>query len=179
MPHRIFLICLLGLTLLSGCAYQGVVVEKRSRPLPFPESLGLDGMYSFQLQDQTGQVHSQMVTDYVFACYRVGDYFNDEQPLPGQPGKGYHPQFRATPELMEPQIPTGPEPMRTRRPTDRPYHPVRTTNVHRRHAIKTTQVATKKHRRHRTNVAAVTRDNDKTRTTPNRFPTNANAKPSA
>jgi len=120
-----------------------------------------------------------MGTDYVFACYRVGDYFNDLEPLPGQPGKGYRPQFRATPELMEPQIPTGPEPMRTRRPTDQPYHPVRTTNVRRRHATKTAKVATKKHRRHRTNVVAVTPHNGNARTTPNRFPTNASAKPSA
>jgi hypothetical protein len=179
MPHRIFLTCLVVLSLFSGCAYQGVVVEKHSRPLPFPESLGVDGMYSFQLQDQTGQVHSQMVTDYVFTSYRVGDYFNDLEPLPGQPGKQYRPRFRATPELMEPQTPTGPEPMRTRRPNDQPYHPVRTTNVHRRHASRTARVATKKHRRHRANLAAVTHRTGNARTTRNRFPTNANAKPSA
>jgi hypothetical protein len=158
MSHRILLLPLLAFTLLSSCAYQGVVVEKHSRPLPFPASLGLDGMFSFQLRDRAGELHSQMVTDYVFASYRVGDYFDDLQPPPAQTGKGFHPQFRATPDVLEPQILQGPDQIRTRKPTDRPYHPVRTTSVRRSHKSRnsTAKSSNVKHGRHRANVAAAT-----------------------
>jgi hypothetical protein len=101
---------LLVATLLTGCAFEGVVVEKRSRPLPDSSMIGTEGVYSFAfrgptgtsrppitvpnpqfwtetngmytflLRDQQGDVHSQMVTAEVFARYRVGDYFNDRQP---------------------------------------------------------------------------------------------------
>jgi hypothetical protein len=75
--------------LLSGCAFEGVIVEKRFRPLPFPDSLGVDGMYNFQLRDHAGQIHSQMVTADVFANYRVGDYFNDLQSPPSYEDKDW------------------------------------------------------------------------------------------
>jgi hypothetical protein len=98
--------------LLVGCAFEGTVVEKRSRQLPDSSIIGTEGdyslafrgptgtsrppitvpspqfwtesngMYSFLLRDQQGSVHSQMVTAEVFARYRVGDYFNDQQPPP-------------------------------------------------------------------------------------------------
>jgi hypothetical protein len=96
--------------LLAGCAFEGAVVEKRSRQLPDSSMIGTEGVYSFAfrgptgtsrppitvpipqfwtqangmytflLRDQQGNVHSQMVTAEVFARYRVGDYFNDRQP---------------------------------------------------------------------------------------------------
>ena len=96
--------------LLAGCAFEGVVVEKRSRQLPDSSIIGTEGVYSFAfrgptgtsrppitvpipqfwtgtngmytflLRDQQGNVRSQMVTAEVFARYRVGDYFNDRQP---------------------------------------------------------------------------------------------------
>jgi hypothetical protein len=99
-------------TLLTGCAFEGVVVEKRSRPLPdaslsgtegvdsfvfrgptgtsrppitIPNPqfwVGSNGMYSFLLRDKQGNVHSQMVTAEVFARYREGDYFSDCQAPP-------------------------------------------------------------------------------------------------
>jgi hypothetical protein len=81
------LICLIASASLSGCAYQGVIAEKRFRPIPFADSLGVDAMYNFQLRDTAGQVHSQMVTPDVFANYRVGDYFNDLQPPPAPGAK--------------------------------------------------------------------------------------------
>jgi hypothetical protein len=101
---------LLVATLLAGCAFEGVVVEKRSRQLPDSSMIGTEGaysfafrgptgtsrppitvpnpqfwtetngMYTFLLRDQQGNVRSQMVTAEVFARYRVGDYFNDRQP---------------------------------------------------------------------------------------------------
>ena len=158
MQSRVLVTCLIAVSLLSGCAYEGVVVDKRSRPLPFPESLGVDGMYTFKLRNHAGEVHSQMVTAYVFYNYRVGDYFNDLQPPPVQSGKEMRgPMYRVNPELQEPPIPFGPEPMRTRRPTGQPYHPVRTTNLHHstnKRGAKVATTATKKHHRHTSKLAA-------------------------
>ena len=77
--RRYIVIYLAAVALLSSCAYQGTIVEKRFRPLPFSASLGMDAMYNFQLRDSTQQIHSQMVTPDVFASYRAGDYFNDLQ----------------------------------------------------------------------------------------------------
>jgi hypothetical protein len=101
--------------LLSGCAFEGTIVEKRSRPLPDSSMIGTEGVYSFVfrgptgtsrppigvpnpqfwtenngiysflLRDQQGKVHSQMVTAEVFARCRVGDYFNDRGPACARP----------------------------------------------------------------------------------------------
>ena len=98
--------------LLAACAFEGTIVEKRSRQLPDSSMIGTEGaysfvfrgptgtsrlpilvpnpqfwtetngMYSFLLRDQQGNVHSQMVTAEVFARYRIGDYFNDQKPPP-------------------------------------------------------------------------------------------------
>jgi hypothetical protein len=98
--------------LLAGCAFEGVVVEKRSRQTPDSSMIGTEGVdsfafrgptgtsrppitvpspqfwtetngrYSFLLRDRQGKAHSQMVTPEVFARYRVGDYFNDQQSPP-------------------------------------------------------------------------------------------------
>lgn len=75
-------ICLLAAIIYSGCAYQGTVVRKEFHPLPFYESLGLEGIYRFDLRDRSGQIHSQMVNATVFANFEVGDYFDDLQPAP-------------------------------------------------------------------------------------------------
>ena len=91
--------------LFSGCAYQGVVVEKRFRPIPFPYSLGVDAMYNFKLRDNAGQTNSQMVTPDVFATYRVGDYFNDMQPPPARDEKELEGFRLAPPELREGPLP--------------------------------------------------------------------------
>jgi hypothetical protein len=100
----------LSAMLLSGCAFEGTIVEKPSRQLPDSSMIGTEGvhsfvfrgptgtsrlpitvpnpqfwtesngMYTFLLRDQQGNVHSQMVTAEVFARCRVGDYFNDRGP---------------------------------------------------------------------------------------------------
>jgi hypothetical protein len=100
----------LSAVLLSGCAFEGTIVEKRSRQLPDSSMIGTEGvysfvfrgptgtsrppitvpnpqfwtesngMYTFLLRDQQGNVRSQMVTAEVFARCRVGDYFNDRGP---------------------------------------------------------------------------------------------------
>lgn len=64
----------------ASCANEGVVVRKDSGPLPFYDSLGVDGSYKLALRDSTGAVHSQLVTPQVFEDYAEGDYFNDLQP---------------------------------------------------------------------------------------------------
>ena len=93
-----------------GCAFEGTIVDKRSRQLPDTSMIGTEGvhsfafrgptgtsrlpvgvpkpefwtenngMYTFFLRDQAGHVRSQMVTAEVFARCRVGDYFNDRGP---------------------------------------------------------------------------------------------------
>lgn len=65
---------------LSSCAYEGVIVRKDSGPLPFYESLGVDGSYKLALRDSSGMVRSQLVTPEVFEGYAEGQYFNDLQP---------------------------------------------------------------------------------------------------
>lgn len=68
--------------LLSGCANEGVVIEKRAVDSPFTYSLGMDASFKLILRDQQGNVRSQLVTPDVFNRYEVGDYFNDQQPGP-------------------------------------------------------------------------------------------------
>jgi hypothetical protein len=76
-----FLFLYLG-PLLIACAYQGTIVEKAGRPLPFAYSLGIDASFKFALRDHFGRVRWQLVSAEVFNSYRVGDYFDDESPTP-------------------------------------------------------------------------------------------------
>jgi hypothetical protein len=76
-----FLFLYLG-PLLIACAYQGTIVEKAGRPLPFAYSLGIDASFKFALRDHLGRVRWQLVSAEVFNSYRVGDYFDDESPMP-------------------------------------------------------------------------------------------------
>ena len=71
---------------LASCAYEGVIVQKNSGPLPFYESIGVDGSYKLALRDSSGMVRSQLVTPEVFEGYTEGQYFNDLQPGPGESG---------------------------------------------------------------------------------------------
>ena len=68
--------------LLASCAYQGVIVDKSARELPFGETTGMGGSFAFLLKDNSGVVRRQLVTPDVFTRYEVGDYFNDTQPGP-------------------------------------------------------------------------------------------------
>jgi hypothetical protein len=104
------LIAILPASWALGCAYEGTIVEKRSRLRPDASMIGTEGVYSFVfrgptgtsrlpigvpnpqfwtessgsykflLRDQQGHVHSQLVTAEVFARCQVGDYFNDRGP---------------------------------------------------------------------------------------------------
>ncbi len=123
------IICFAASTLFCGCAYEGVIVEKRFRPVPFSESLGVDAIYNFQLRDSAGQIHSQMVTADVFAWYNVGEYFNDLQPRPmSAGGKDFKEiQQPAAPVEMN-QAPFRPQvykPVKTTRVNPRSKHPAR------------------------------------------------------
>jgi hypothetical protein len=84
--HLRFLALIVSGFLLGSCAYQGVVVDKTSRELPFSETVGAPGSFAFMLRDSTGAVHRQLVTPEVFASYNVGDFFSDLQPAPAQRG---------------------------------------------------------------------------------------------
>lgn len=105
---------LLG-SLSIGCAFDGTIVEKRSRQMPDSSMIGtegvhsfvfrgptgtsrppigvphpqfwteISGVYTFLLRDQQGVVHSQMVTAEVYARCQVGDYFNDRGPACARP----------------------------------------------------------------------------------------------
>jgi hypothetical protein len=68
--------------LLIACAYQGKIVQKAGRPLPFAYSLGIDASYKFAVRDRVGRVRWQLVTAEVFNSYRLGDYFDDESATP-------------------------------------------------------------------------------------------------
>lgn len=126
--------------LFSGCAYEGVIVEKRFRPAPFYDSMGIDGIYKFQLRDASGQIHSQMVTPDVFASYEVGDYFNDLQAPPARGSK----DFKSVPAPPPPEM------------NQVPYQPVKTTRVNHRAkgAGKTAQ--TQRHTQRSTKTAKAT-----------------------
>ena len=80
-------ICVVVALLLTGCANEGVIVQKDSVPLPFYESLGVVGSYKLALRDRSGAVHSQLATPEVFEGYAQGEYFNDLQPGPAQSGQ--------------------------------------------------------------------------------------------
>ena len=73
---------LTGTLFLTSCANQGVIVQKESRPHPFYESVGIEGVYTFMLRDDAGVIHRQMVTPEVYERYAIGERFNDEQPTP-------------------------------------------------------------------------------------------------
>lgn len=96
--RSIHLFCLATLLLVTGCAYEGTVVRKEFRPLPFSDSLGIAGFYYFELRDRDGMLHHQMVTPEVFAEYGVGGYFNDlaqpnfATPLSAEPASFFPPR---------------------------------------------------------------------------------------
>jgi hypothetical protein len=122
------MVYLAAATLLSGCAFEGVIVEKRSRPLPFPDSLGVDGIYDFQLRDRAGQIHSQMVIPEVFSLYEAGDYFDDLQPPPSTGGKDLK-TVRPAPVEWD-QL---------------PYQPAKTTQRHQKQHSKIAQTRRRPH----------------------------------
>jgi hypothetical protein len=50
--------------------------------LPFAYSFGIYASYKFALRDRLGDACEQLVSSAVFHWCRVGDYFNDESPIP-------------------------------------------------------------------------------------------------
>lgn len=74
------LVCVTCAALLTSCAYEGVIVQKDARPLPFTHTAGVEGSYAFLLRDNAGTVRRQIVTPEVYNQYAVGEYFSDLQP---------------------------------------------------------------------------------------------------
>lgn len=56
---------------------RGVIVNKTFRSTPLTHSLGVDGIYKFELRDKDNKVRRQMVTRAVFLAYEIGDQFDD------------------------------------------------------------------------------------------------------
>jgi hypothetical protein len=79
---RLHLSLLFSAALLSGCAYEGTIVDKSHQPHPMYLSQGIEGKYTFVVQDKAGVRHRQMVTPEVFERYAVGQYFNDQETGP-------------------------------------------------------------------------------------------------
>ena len=101
--HFRFATLIVAGALLGSCAYQGVVVDKSARELPFSETVGTPGSFAFMLRDSTGAVHRQLVTPEVFASYNVGDFFNDLQPAPTQHGNAAEDKVVLTASRSMPQ----------------------------------------------------------------------------
>ncbi|MFL6520609.1 MAG: hypothetical protein ACJ8NS_10355 [Chthoniobacterales bacterium] len=109
MRFKLLLVVLLSVSLTGG-AFAAVVVEKRSRQLPYVEVFECNGvhafvfrgptgtsrkpilvppeeywtareagLYKFVLRYHSGNVCSRLVTPEVFARYRVGDDFRDNE----------------------------------------------------------------------------------------------------
>jgi hypothetical protein len=68
--------------LLSSCAYEGTIVEKSHQPHPMYLSQGIEGKFTFIVEDKAGVRHRQMVTPEVFERYAIGQYFNDQETGP-------------------------------------------------------------------------------------------------
>jgi hypothetical protein len=128
---------LVAAILLVGCAQRGVVVEKRLKPSPFAYSNGMDGIYSFLLRDEQGNVHSQMVTPDVYSRYDIGDYFDDQQAGPAH-REGYNREGYSKDQ------PTS---------DSKAVKPVTHAAPHKKHAQKTAVAA--HHKKHRSLRAAV------------------------
>lgn len=98
---RVMLSCFAGALVLSGCSYEGRIVRKQFTPLPFYASLGVRGLYRFEVRCRDGEIRRQVVSADVFADYRTGDYFtNHPQRLasPAPPAEG--PQSEVTAPFM-------------------------------------------------------------------------------
>ena len=79
---RSYLSLLFSAAFVSGCAYEGVVVQKDLQPRPMYLSHGIENKYTFILQDKSGVRRRQMVTPDVFERYAIGQYFNDQETGP-------------------------------------------------------------------------------------------------
>jgi hypothetical protein len=79
---RLHLSLLFSAALLSSCAYEGTIVEKSHQPHPMYLSQGIEGKFTFIVEDKAGVRHRQMVTPEVFERYAIGQYFNDQETGP-------------------------------------------------------------------------------------------------
>jgi hypothetical protein len=79
---RLQLSLLFSAALLTSCAYEGTIVDKSHQPHPMYLSQGIEGKYTFVVQDKAGVRHRQMVTPEVFERYAIGQYFNDQETGP-------------------------------------------------------------------------------------------------
>jgi hypothetical protein len=90
--------CIACVAILSGCSYEGKIVRKEFKPLPFYSALGVRGLYRFEVRCRDGQIRRQVVSANVYADYKPGDYFSDRPEQissPAPPAEGPHPAVAA------------------------------------------------------------------------------------
>lgn len=58
-----------------------MVVNKTFRPTPLSFSLGVDGIYQFELRGSDKKMRRQMVTREIYLAYEVGDAFDEQAGL--------------------------------------------------------------------------------------------------
>ena len=97
------LVCTLCAAFLTSCAYEGVIVQKDSQPLPFTHTEGIDGSYAFLLRDNAGTVRRQIVTPEVYNQYAIGEYFNDLQPATAGSRDAIDPKVVKTAMKLQPK----------------------------------------------------------------------------
>jgi hypothetical protein len=77
--------CFACALILSGCSYEGRIVRTEFTPLPFYSSLGVRGLYRFEVRCRDGEIRRQIVSADVFAEYAAGDYFANRPRGPASP----------------------------------------------------------------------------------------------
>jgi hypothetical protein len=90
--------CVACMVILSGCSYEGKIVRKEFKPLPFYSALGVKGLYRFDVRCRDGQIRRQVVSANVYADYKAGDYFSDRPQQissPAAPAEGPPPSVPA------------------------------------------------------------------------------------
>lgn len=95
---RLMFSCIACVAILSGCSYEGKIVRKEFKPLPFYSALGVRGLYRFEVRCRDGQIRRQVVSANVYADYKPGDYFSDRPEQissPAPPAEGPHPAVAA------------------------------------------------------------------------------------
>jgi hypothetical protein len=148
---RLHLPLLFSAVLLSSCAYEGTIVDKSHQPHPMYLSQGIEGKYTFVVQDKAGVRHRQMVTPEVFERYAIGQYFNDQETGPTG-GMDEGKSFKST--VMTASKSTAPRPVQYAKSSS-------ATKIAARNAVKRMQRIAAKAKARRSAVAAAKRKRSK------------------
>jgi hypothetical protein len=151
---RLHLPLLFSAVLLSSCAYEGTIVDKSHQPHPMYLSQGIEGKYTFVVQDKAGVRHRQMVTPEVFERYAIGQYFNDQETGPTG-GMDEGKSFKST--VMTASKSTAPRPVQYAKSSSA----TTATKIAARNAVKRMQRIAAKAKARRSALAAAKRKRSK------------------